>query len=114
TRRTPRRRAIGFKLAQSASIGADSLVRIERREEMYTLTAENVVEMGTATKSNEAHLPGAKAPEPRLLVPAALHALGAQTGPTASEPSTMSTSLPEFLDAWLGAHFDDLVADRRH
>jgi len=81
---------------------------------MYTLTAENVVEMGTATKSNEAHLPGAKAPEPRLLVPAALHALGAQTGPTASEPSTMSTSLPEFLDAWLGAHFDDLVADRRH
>src|SRR5699024_7690418 len=27
---------------------------------------------------------------------------------------TVPTSLPAFLDAWLAAHFDDLVADRRH
>ncbi len=81
---------------------------------MYTLTAENVVEMGTATKSNEAQLSGAKSPEPRLLVPAALPALGASPGPTASEPPAMPTSLPEFLDDWLDAHYDDLVADRRH
>lgn len=81
---------------------------------MYTPTAENIVEMGTATKSNEAGLPGSKAAQHRLLVPTALPSVGMVPEPTGPEPHTVPTSLPAFLDAWLAAHFDDLVADRRH
>ncbi len=85
---------------------------------MYTLTAEKVVEMGTATKSNEP-LPSAIAPESCLVVPAALPTLDKAVGDTASgqtamEPQAMPTSLPDFLDGWLAAHEEEIVAVRRH
>ncbi len=81
---------------------------------MYTLTAENVVEMGTATKSNEAPLTAGTAEGKRLLVTAGLPEIGTSPDPTASEPSAMSTPLPEFLDSWLAGHEDEIVAVRRH
>ncbi|GAB3993245.1 hypothetical protein GCM10029992_04410 [Glycomyces albus] len=81
---------------------------------MYTLTAENVVEMGTATKSNEALPTAGTAEGTRLLATAGLPEIGTSPDPTASEPSAMSTPLPEFLDSWLAGHEDEIVAARRH
>jgi amidohydrolase len=80
---------------------------------MYTLTAEKVVEMGTATKSNEPP-PSAIAPGERLVVPGALPTLDTSPGKTATEPQAMLTSLPEFLDGWLDAHEGEIIAARRH
>jgi amidohydrolase len=79
---------------------------------MFTLTAEKVVEMGTATKSNEP-LPGAVAAEARLVVPGALPSHDSSPG-NAAEEQAMSTPLPEFLDGWLAAHADEIIAARRH
>ncbi|MCD0443785.1 amidohydrolase [Glycomyces sp. A-F 0318] len=69
--------------------------------------------MGTATKSNEP-LPSAIAPDERLVVPGALPTLDTSPGETATEPQAMLTSLPEFLDDWLGAHAGEIIAARRH
>jgi amidohydrolase len=84
---------------------------------MFTLTAEKVVEMGTATKSNEP-VPRAIAPQERLVVPGALPSFdtavgNAASGNTATEQA-MSHSLPDFLDAWLADHAAEIVAARRH
>ncbi|THV43439.1 amidohydrolase [Glycomyces buryatensis] len=48
------------------------------------------------------------------MAPALLSSFGTSPGPTATEPPAMSTSLPEFLDAWLDAHEHEIVAARRH
>jgi len=79
---------------------------------MYTLTAEKVVEMVTATKNNEP-LPSAIAPEACLVVPGALPTLDDSPGNTATEQA-MATSLPDFLDGWLAAHAGEIIAARRH
>ncbi|HEX2144270.1 MAG TPA: M20/M25/M40 family metallo-hydrolase, partial [Glycomyces sp.] len=79
---------------------------------MYTLTAEKVVEMGTATKSNEP-LPNAIVRNTGLVVPGAMPSFDGSPG-NAAEEQAMPMSLPDFLDGWLAAHAEEIIAARRH